>query len=97
MIKLHPEGVILYLYIQPGASRTEVAGEYDGSLKIRVQAPPVEGKANKALVRFIAKTFGLAASRVDLLRGETGRKKQILLKGIPLTEVQTILSGLLGS
>lgn len=92
MIKAHPQGTLLQLYIQPGASRTEIAGIYDDALKIRIQAPPVDGKANKALIRYLSKTFGIPASRVTILKGETGRKKLVLLEDLPLTGVQSTLS-----
>lgn len=95
MIKAHPQGTVLQLYIQPGASRTEMAGVYDDAVKIRIQAPPVDGKANKALIRYLSKTFGISGSRVIILKGETGRKKLILLEGLPLKGVQAMLSGYL--
>ncbi|QEC53850.1 hypothetical protein EDD80_10818 [Anseongella ginsenosidimutans] len=91
MIQPHAEGVILFLHIQPGASTTEVAGLYGDSLKIRVHAPPVDGKANKALLDFLTKLFDVPRSRVQLLKGETGRKKSVLIRGISLPAAKAVL------
>lgn len=92
MLQLHPQGAVLRLHIQPGASRTEIVSEYAGSLKIRVQAPPVDGKANKALFAFLANVFEIPRSRMLLLKGETGRKKSVLLTGMDLAEARAILA-----
>lgn len=55
---------------------------YGNALKIRLQAPPVDGKANKALMDFLAKIFGLPPSRIEILKGKTGRKKSALIRGL---------------
>jgi uncharacterized protein (TIGR00251 family) len=75
------EGWLIAVHAQPGAKRTEVAGLHGESLKIRLAAPPVEGKANEALLRFIAGELGLRRSEVTLARGETSREKIV---GVPL-------------
>lgn len=77
---------------QPRASRTEVVGEHDGTLKVRLAAPPVDGAANDELVRFIAKRLGVAPSRVRLLSGDTGRTK---LVEITDTDAATVRRSLL--
>ena len=63
------------LYIQPGAKKTELAGEHDGIVKLRISAPPVEGAANKAVLAFMAKYLGLPKSAVILVSGEKSRIK----------------------
>ena len=68
---------MLSLYVQPGAKRTEVVGEHGGALKLRLAAPPVDGKANAELIRFLADAFGVPAKNVQLLRGATSRTKQL--------------------
>ena len=65
----------LTLHIQPGAKKTEVAGLYGDALKIRLAAPPVDGKANAALIGFVADRLGLAKSAVTLKSGQTSRRK----------------------
>jgi uncharacterized protein (TIGR00251 family) len=72
--------LLLSVKVQPRASRDEIVGPHgDEGLKVRITAPPVEGKANQHLVRYLAKAFGVAKSRVTLLRGETGREKKIAI------------------
>ena len=70
------------LHIQPGAKRTECAGMHGEALKIRLAAPPVDGKANDALISFIAKTLGVPKSRVELVSGETSRAKRVRIDGV---------------
>jgi uncharacterized protein len=67
--------VVLSLHVQPGAARTEVAGVHGAALKIRLAAPPVDGKANVMLMRFLADAFGVPVRNVALVRGETSRAK----------------------
>jgi uncharacterized protein (TIGR00251 family) len=73
--------VVLVLHVQPGAKRTEVAGPYGegaGSrLKVRLAAPPVDGKANAELLRYLAEAFDVPLRNVTLLRGETSRQKTV--------------------
>lgn len=94
-------GVILAVRAQPGAKRTAVIGTYgegaDAQLKIAVQAPPVEGRANEALIAFLASTFGMPRSRVILESGEFSRSKVFLLRGASLPSVKSKLSSFLSS
>lgn len=69
--------VVLVLHVQPGAKRTEVAGVHGAALKIRLAAPPVDGKANAELLRFLAEAFGVPLRNVTLQRGETSRAKVV--------------------
>jgi uncharacterized protein (TIGR00251 family) len=76
------EGLTIALQIQPGAKRTEVVGAHGDALKIKVQAPPVDGAANEALLAFLAKALGVKARDVKLLRGATSRQKVVLVTGV---------------
>lgn len=67
--------------LQPKASRNEVTGENGGVIQIRVTAPPVDGKANRALIKFVAKRLGTAPSDITLVRGERGREKLLEIRG----------------
>jgi uncharacterized protein len=69
--------VILTLYVQPSAKRSEFAGAHGDALKLKLAAPPVEGKANAELIRFIAAEFGVPRRNVELVRGETSRAKTV--------------------
>ncbi len=73
----------LTLHIQPGAKKTEVAGEHGDALKIRLAAPPVDGKANAALIAFVADRLGVAKSTVTLKSGQTSRRKVLEVAGAP--------------
>jgi len=75
-------GAVLELLVQPRASRTRVAGEHDGRLKIQLAAPPVEGEANAALLAFLAGALGVKRADVALLAGETGRRKRVRVAGV---------------
>lgn len=76
--------LVLALYVQPGAKRTEIAGirgtGKDARPKIRLAAPPVEGRANAALLRFLATTFGVPLAAVTLERGGTSRHKTVRIE-----------------
>jgi uncharacterized protein (TIGR00251 family) len=73
------EGVVLELSVVPGAKRTELVGLHDGALRVRLAAPPVDGKANEALTAWLAGQLGLPRRDVSLLRGASARRKQMLL------------------
>ena len=77
----------LTLHIQPGAKKTEVAGEHGDALKIRLAAPPVDGKANAALLEFIADRLGVAKSAVTLKSGQASRRKVVEVGGASLNRV----------
>ena len=68
--------------VQPRARRNEIAGERDGALLVRVTAPPVEGRANDAVRRLLAKRLGVPAGRVSVVRGESSRDKVIEVEGV---------------
>lgn len=80
-----PQGVRLTLQIVPNARKSEVIGVHDDALKLRLQAPPIEGKANEALVRFIAELLNLPKSAVSLTHGQTSRRKLLEVRGSGLT------------
>jgi uncharacterized protein (TIGR00251 family) len=75
--------------VTPRASRNEIAGrDAAGTLRVRLTAPPVEGAANRALVRLVADALGIPPSRVRIARGETGRVKTVDVDGIDDDELR---------
>ena len=96
MLREAPGGVTLSVRAQPGAKKTAIVGVYGegdaAQLKIAVQAPPVEGRANEALVGFLAETFDIPKRSVELVSGELSRSKVFLLRGVTLQEAQLKLS-----
>ena len=83
----------LTLHIQPGAKKTELAGLHGDALKIRLAAPPVDGKANEALVKFVAETLGLPKSAVNLKSGHTSRRKVLEVVGASVQAVAGLDGG----
>ncbi len=70
-----PDGVRLAVQITPGAKKNEVLGVHDGALKLKLQAQPIEGQANEALVRYLAKALAVPRSAIRITHGLTSRKK----------------------
>lgn len=93
MIEETEEGVEIDVLVVPRASRTRIVGAHEGRLKIQLNAPPVEGEANKALIALLAKTFGLKKKDVTIQSGQTGRRKRIRLTGATVAEVEGVLKG----
>ena len=96
MLRATAAGVTLAVRAQPGAKKTAINGIYGegatAQLKIAVQAPPLEGRANEALITFLAKTFGVPKNAVKLVTGELSRNKVILLTGITLAQANVVLA-----
>ncbi len=86
-LKATPAGAELSVLVQPRASRTRVAGEHDGRLKIALAAPPVDGEANAALVEFLSDALGVRKADVTLLDGETSRRKRLAVRGVAPAEI----------
>jgi hypothetical protein len=72
--------LVLALHVQPGAKHTDVAGVHGNALKIRLAAPPVDGKANAELRRYLADAFGVPLRNVTLVRGEASRQKMVRIE-----------------
>ena len=95
MLSGTPDGTLLKVRVTPGAKKSEIVGAAGGRLRVRLQAPPVEGKANRELTRFIARELGLKKNRVSLAAGEKSREKVILLEGILPAEARNRLKSFL--
>ena len=84
------DGVVVEVLVQPRASRTRVVGEHEGRLKLQLAAPPVDGEANAALAEFLAGALGVRRADVVLLRGETGRRKTLRIRGTTAPAVRAL-------
>ena len=95
MIRETREGVTLAVRVQPGAKKTAITGVYGedegAQLKVAVQAPPLEGRANQALIAFLAEFFSLSRTNVVLVSGETSRSKVFLLRGVGRSQAEAAL------
>jgi uncharacterized protein len=85
------DSVIFSVRVIPRSSRTEIVGEHDGALKIKLKSPPVDGAANDELIRFLSKTFGISRSNIEILSGHTSRTKRISLSSISDVQFTAIL------
>lgn len=81
----------LSVRIQPRSSKNGIVVMEDGGLKIRLTAPPVDGAANEALVRFLADTFSVPKAQVDILSGHTAKNKIVRIEGISRDEAERVL------
>ena len=77
-----PGGVRIQLHVQPGASKSEVAGLHGERMRLRIQSPPVDGRANEAVLDWIAAQLGVPRRTVTLVRGAKSREKTVEIAGI---------------
>ncbi|MGH9818593.1 MAG: DUF167 domain-containing protein [Pyrinomonadaceae bacterium] len=77
--------------VMPRASNSKISGEFDGALKVRIAAPPVDGAANAEIVKLFAKTLGVPKSSVEIVSGQTSKTKQMRITGITAEEFRRIL------
>ena len=86
------EGTVIFsVRVQPRASRNEIAGEMGGALKVRLQAPAVEDRANEALVEFLAQLLKTPRSAVRILGGERSRTKRLEIRGVTQQQILSLV------
>jgi len=85
------QGAQFALRVQPRSSRTAIAGLLGDAIKLAITAPPVDGKANQAVVEYLAKLFSVPKSSITILSGETGRNKLIAIRGLSAEQVRKAL------
>lgn len=86
------DGVVLSLHCQPGAKASRIVGLHDDRLKLQLQAPPLENRANEALVAWLADQLSLPRKQIEILTGHTGRQKRVLVRGVTLERVERLLT-----
>ncbi len=79
--------------VQPRASRDSVGGEWQGALRVRLTAPPLEGRANDALCRLLAEQLNIPRSAVSILSGERSRSKRVRVEGVGAQQIQALAAG----
>ena len=89
---LQNKSLVLNVYVQPRASKNRVAGMHGSAIKIYVTAPPVENKANDAVIHLVASLLGVPKSSVSIKSGRQGRNKKVLINNLALQEAQESLS-----
>lgn len=85
--------IVFTVRVVPRASRSGVAGEHDGALRVRVAAPPVDGAANEELIRFLARRFDVPARDVEITSGQTSKLKQIRVRGAAREQLENLVAG----
>ena len=85
------EGVIFTVRVVPRSSTTEIVGEYDGAIKIKLKSPPVDGAANEELIRFISKLLAIPRSNIEIISGQASRTKRIQVVGATPEQIDAIL------
>ena len=89
MLKESKDGIILQLRISPNASKNEII-RTEEILKVKITAQPIDGKANKALIEFLSKSFKIPKSSIEILKGETSKDKTILIKTFDREKIEKI-------
>jgi len=85
------ERIVFSVRVIPRSSKSEIVGEYEGALKIKLTSPPVDGAANDELIRFFSRTFSVSRSDVEIVSGHTARLKRVSVSGIAREQVLAIL------
>ena len=83
--------IIFTVRVVPRASKSEIVGELDGALKVRIASPPVDGAANAELIKLLAKDFDVAKSDVEIITGQTSKNKQIKITNFTTKNLKEIL------
>jgi uncharacterized protein (TIGR00251 family) len=93
LFDVSPEGggVVLRLHVQPGAGRTAVTGRYGDALKVKVAAPPEQGRANQAVVELVARIAGVKPADVSVVSGESSRTKRLQVAGVDAEDFARLL------
>ena len=91
MIRPTPDGCTLSVRVHPGARRNAITGTHDDALKISLTTPPTDGRANEALIAFLADRLNMPRASIDLIAGATSRSKTLRLTGITAAEAESRL------
>ena len=89
------KGLTFDIQVIPHASRAEIAGVQEGAFKVKVTAPPVEGAANEACIKLLARELGLKKSQMEISSGVKSRKKTVMIKDISKAELETKINNIL--
>lgn len=96
-VRQSDDGVVINVRVVPRASINELSGLIGDELKVRLQSPPVDGKANKALVKFFARELGVSSKDIAIVAGGKSRNKRVLIGGVDASRVRETLTGRGGS
>jgi uncharacterized protein len=83
--------VVFDVRVVPRASKSEIVGEHDGALKVRIASPPVDGAANTELIRLLAKKFGVSKSDIEIVGGSTSKNKRIKIENLSQSKLEEVI------
>lgn len=90
---LELEGAIEFsVRVIPRSSRSEIVGEFEGAVKVRLSSPPVDGAANSELIKLFAKALGVSRSSIEIVRGETSKTKRLRVDGATAEQLRSVLA-----
>jgi len=92
LFKASAEGFIIVLHVIPNAPKSEIVGEYGGALKIKIKAPPVDGKANAEILALFGRILKISKSKIEILRGDKSKIKSLLVRGVSAEELVQVLA-----
>jgi uncharacterized protein len=90
------DGILLKVKVVPRSSRDRIGGEYGGGIKVNVTKPPEAGAANEAVIGMLAETLGIGAGNIEIVRGHTSPRKEILIRGMDAKTIAARISASLG-
>ena len=93
-IEAHKDGVTLLLQCQPGAKASRVVGEHGERLKISLNAPAVDNKANEVLIAWLSENLSIPRKQIELLSGQTSRQKRVLIRGLEISKIRSLINRL---
>jgi uncharacterized protein (TIGR00251 family) len=94
-VSQHAQGSVLSVVVVPRAARSSIERRADGAIQVRATAPPVDGAANAALLRYLAGVLDVPRSRLEIIGGASSRRKRITVSGLPPEELETRLQAVL--
>ena len=87
------QGVTIDLHVIPNARKSEIVGIHNDKLKIKISSPPVDGSANKEIIKFFSKKLKISKSKIDIISGEKSRDKRLLINDITIDKVRNSIGG----
>jgi uncharacterized protein (TIGR00251 family) len=92
-IKNNNKGIHIFLHVIPNAKKSEIIGNYNNRLKIKISSPPVDGSANKEIIKFFSKLLKTSKNNIKIIKGENSREKELFIANIDKDYIQNILEG----
>lgn len=90
-IEQHKDCVVLEVRVIPRSSKSEIAGEFNGALKVKLKSPPVDGAANEELIKLLSKRFSVPRTAIEIVSGHTSKTKRICVNGATKQQIASIL------